>query len=290
MNIQEVIDRIKRYCKSTTEYDRPVSDEHDKVLYGENLTRRCTGIVTTAFTSIDTIKCAVRERANLIISHEGMFWNHGDETEWLKNNEIFEKKKKLLDEYGIVVWRNCEYMTSGIKMNQGYVDGIAYGFVKTMGWEEQLSLENVQTGCTGFYLKFDFSNQGFTVEDIAKQCKKTMGLNGISIVGDKQKKVRRLYLCRHQFLGYIDNQIIKDLYHDEVDCVICGELVDYTVSAFVRDSRMVGSPKAIINVGNFNICECGMRYTEKWMPLAIEDKGIEVKFVTSGDTVSSYIL
>ena len=36
-------------------------------------------------------------------------------------------KKKLLDETGIVVWRNHDYIHSGIWMENQWVDGIFYG-------------------------------------------------------------------------------------------------------------------------------------------------------------------
>lgn len=290
MKIGEVIDRIKDYCKHTTEFGKEVSDEHDKIIYDSGLENECTGIVTTAFASVDVIRKAAQMNANLIISHEGMFWNHGDDTSWLSENTVFKKKTQLLHKYGITVWRNCEYMNSGIKRETGYVDAIAYGFVKTMGWGKYLDPRNIETGCTGYYLKFDLSEKDVTAEDIARECKRATKLNGITLVGNKSAKVKKLYLSRHQFLGVIDKQIIEDIEQDKVDCIICGEMVDYTVAEYIRDGVQAGIPKAIIKMGNFNICDCGMKFTENWMPEAIQDETVKVTFVSGEDPVSKYII
>ena len=71
--------------------------QRDKVLYG-NVDQECTGIVTSCWASVDVIKYVIEKGANLIISHEALFWNHGDHQEWLeesKNKCLFRKKKTI---------------------------------------------------------------------------------------------------------------------------------------------------------------------------------------------------
>lgn len=287
MQVKEVIKQIKSYCKGITEYGKKVDDNHDKILYDGGLNQTCTGIVTAVFCSIDVIQYAIKTHANLIISHEGMFWNHGDETNWLQDNQVYQKKKELLDQYGISVWRNFEYIISGIPKEHGYVDGIAYGFVKEMGWESNLNPKHLLNGCHGFYLSFNFPDD-IRVEELAKHCIAKLGLQGVTIVGDPHKQVKKLYFYRHQFLGYIDHQIIKELEDDDVDCAICGEMIDSSVSAYVRDSNMIGKSRAIIKVGNFNICECGMKYAASWIPNALSEE-VTVTYCATADSVSLYL-
>ena len=106
MLIQTVIDNIKEYHKGVFE-GKQIDEQttRDKVLYG-NPHQECTGIITTCWASVDVIREAAKRGANLIIAHEALFWNHGDHTDWLQeeNNQSFLAKKKLLDEAGIV-WR-----------------------------------------------------------------------------------------------------------------------------------------------------------------------------------------
>ncbi len=124
MLIQTVIDHIKEYHKGVFE-GKQIDEQttRDKVLYG-NPHQECTGIITTCWASVDVIREAAKRGANLIIAHEALFWNHGDHTDWLQeeNNQSFLAKKKLLDEAGIVVWRDHDYIHSGIPMEDQEAD------------------------------------------------------------------------------------------------------------------------------------------------------------------------
>lgn len=98
MKISEIIDIVKKNCKGYGTIDE--SKTRDKVLYGD-VDKECTGIVTTIYASYDVIKKANEQGANFIIAHEALFWNHGDHTDWLKDNETFKLKKQLLEEPGM---------------------------------------------------------------------------------------------------------------------------------------------------------------------------------------------
>lgn len=76
MKISEVIEICKRNCKGYGIIDD--NKTRDQVLYGE-IDKECTGIVTTVFASYDVIKQASELGANLVITHESCFWNHGDQ-------------------------------------------------------------------------------------------------------------------------------------------------------------------------------------------------------------------
>ena len=135
MLISEVIQTIKDACKGTW-MGQPIDDTktRDKILYG-NPDTECTGIVTTIYASPDVIRKAHELGANLIIAHEALLWNHGDHREWLEEseNKVYLAKKKLMDDYGITVWRFHDYIHSGIPHNGGYIDGIFYRVTHKIG-------------------------------------------------------------------------------------------------------------------------------------------------------------
>ena len=137
MKIQEVIDRIKKYSRGVSEDGTPINDEttRDQVLFGTT-DKECTGIVTTCFASVEVIRKAKELGANLIISHEALFWNHGDHTDWLEEdqNKVYLRKKTLLLEDGITVWRDHDYIHSGLPNGKGgWYDGIFKGFLYETG-------------------------------------------------------------------------------------------------------------------------------------------------------------
>ena len=137
MKISTIIENMKKYHKGYGTIDEEKT--RDKVLYG-NVDQECTGIVTSCWASVDVIKYAIEKGANLIISHEALFWNHGDHQEWLEEskNSVYLEKRKLLDDHQIVVWRDHDYIHSGIPYKGDYIDGIFLGLAKKMGWEDKL--------------------------------------------------------------------------------------------------------------------------------------------------------
>src|SRR5215216_79495 len=60
-----------------------------------------TGIVTTMFATIPVIKKAIHAKANFIIAHEPTFYNHTDETDWLKDDKVYQYKAALLKDNNI---------------------------------------------------------------------------------------------------------------------------------------------------------------------------------------------
>ena len=68
-----------------------------------------TGIVTAMFATVDVIRKAIALGANFIIAHEPTFYNHVDDTSWLKNDDVYQYKANLLKEHNIAVWRNHDY-------------------------------------------------------------------------------------------------------------------------------------------------------------------------------------
>ena len=94
MKISTIIENMKKYHKGYGTIDEEKT--RDKVLYG-NVDQECTGIVTSCWASVDVIKYVIEKGANLIISHEALFWNHGDHQEWLEEskNSVYLEKRKL---------------------------------------------------------------------------------------------------------------------------------------------------------------------------------------------------
>jgi putative NIF3 family GTP cyclohydrolase 1 type 2 len=276
MEISQVISKIKDYHKGEVSGQK-ITDENtrDKILYG-NENQECTGIVTTVFASIEVIRKAHELGANLIIVHEALFWNHGDQQEWLmkSQNETYLAKKKLLDDYQIVVWRNHDYVHSGIPLDDGsYVDGIFYGFAKEMGWVQypQDSKESLMT----------FQIPEVSAENLAYELISKMHLEGARIIGNTKTKVRKVQIPFHIFGDA--KELITEMDKTDIDALLAMELVDFSISEYVRDSSMLNRNKVIITVGHFNMEEPGMKYMSSYIPQAIECD-VPCHFIQSGDT------
>lgn len=273
MLISEIIENLKEYHKGYGKIDDDTT--RDKVLYG-SLDKECTGIVTTCWPSVDVIESTHKKGANLIICHEALFWNHGDHTEWLNSekNKMFLRKKALLDKYDITIWRNHDYIHSGIPVGDRYIDGIFYGFMKYIGWDKyQINNDN-------FFLCFDIPTR--KVCDIANEIITKFNLNGAKIIGNIGMPVNKIAVCGH-IMGE-NNELINQINDSDIDLIIALELIDYTVSEYIEDISEEFGDKAMLTVGHFNTEEPGMEYMLEYLAEAIKDDNkIPKYFIKSGD-------
>lgn len=271
MKISQVIEQIKHYHKGTDPHGLPIDPvkTRDQILYG-NTDAECTGIVTCIYASIEIIEQARKSGANLIVCHEALFWNHGDHTDWLADDPIFQKKKDLLEQAGVVVFRNHDYVHSGIPVNGGYIDGIFYGLAEKLGWVSYM----VEHDPMHYHLP------SIKADELARQIKEKLGYNGIRLIGNRNALVQNVWIPVH-ILGRNDNEKITTIAQEKVDCVLAYELIDFTVAEYIRDAGQLGENKAIITMGHFNGEQPGMEYMAQYLqPLFPE---ISVRFVPCGD-------
>lgn len=281
MKINEIIEIIKSTSKGGEGllFNFKEKDTTDVIKYG-NGDKECNGIITTCFASIPVIKKAKELGANLIIAHEALFWNHGDHQDWLTDNKAYIIKKQLLDETGVVVWRNHDYMHSGIKVNNQWKDAIFYGLADYLGWTDYI----IKNDSIPMDYEFD---KPISAKELAKELIEKLHLNGTRIIGDPNTLIKKATIPMH-ILGSIDNSITKRVNDENIDCLITMEITDFTTAEYIRDASYAGLNKCIIAIGHFNLEEFGMKYYEKYLP-TILGKDIKITYIQSGDPFN-YIL
>lgn len=183
---------------------------------------------------------------------------------------------KLLEEHNIVVWRNHGYIHTGMETPDGLSDGIFYGVMKALGWEDY------QTGDMRFPVNYTLPET--TAEEVAKHLVEKLSLNGLRLIGDPQAKISNVHIPLH-VMGN-DNDKIELVEKENIDGIIAMEVIDYTLSEYVRDAALSGHLKVIFSVGHFNLEEVGMEYMLTYLPELVGD--IPCHFVQSGDSFSYY--
>ena len=287
MKIKEVIDKMINY-HSGQKLDSDM--KRDQILFGNEFSNKeCTGIVTTTWANIDVIKTAIKRGANLIICHEALFWNHGDHTDWLtaNKNKTFALKKQLLEDNQIVVWRDHDHIHfGGIPVKDQYFDGIFYGFAQEMGWAEYAT--GGVKGTAG-YLRAKYREYQIPQTTVASVAQKLMAkgdLNGCKIFGDPLTPVSKVLIPTHN-LGDA-KELITKIDQENFDLVLGLEVIDFTLSEYIRDSNMLGLNKALLTIGHFNLEEFGVKYMMNYLPQIFANQ-IPCSFVKAGDSYN-YLL
>lgn len=274
MLISEVIQKIIDNSGDVM-MGQKIDPEHtrDIVIHGST-DKECTGIVTTCFASVDVIREAGLCGANLIVTHESIFWNHMH-NEPLAEWPTYQEKCALLDELGITVWRYHDHIHAGIPVGPDGAlrDGIFYGLAHELGWEAYLVPD--QLSC------MNYSIPAAPAREVAEHVVRSAGVTGCRIIGDPDALVSRIRVPYHLF-GNDDLEAIRSLEYDGIDCYLAMEVVDFTAAEYARDASQLGHPRVIINLGHFNGEEPGMKFIVGWLT-DLFDKAIPVSFVQSGD-------
>ncbi len=272
MKIQEAIDKVVAYHP-----DLGRETDTDVLKYGDP-EKECSGIAVTCFGSSDVIRKAAEKGANLLIVHEPLFWNHPDQTGWLQDDLIYQRKKALLDETGMVVYRDHDRIHgSGWGNDRKTVDGIFYGIMKELGWEDYLISSPLKP------LLYKFPERDAT--ELGIELKEKLGLSGLRIVGDPHAKVSTVYLCEHvndRPSKEEGDRKVREAIENDADAFIPLECIDWTLSAYVRDSSMLGRPRVLYNTGHFNLEELGMKYLAECLQPIMGDTAVE--YIPSGDS------
>ena len=225
--------------------------------------QKVTGIVTTMFATITVIREAIELKANFIIAHEPTFYNHADDTVWLDADPVYQFKRKLLDEYGITVWRNHDYVHSLA------IDGVQAGVVKELGWEE-------------YYRQHAVLNlPETTLGNLITHIKTKMNVPALRYVGDLSQKLSKIALMPGAAGGRRQIEMIQK---EKPEVLICGESPEWETPEYVRNANEMGEKLGLIVIGHSASEEGGSEFMADWVRKTIS--GMPVFHVPSGNSLT----
>ena len=287
MTIQDVISRILAYHPPAEGYRG--CDEF-KCGKPED---ECTGIVTAMAATPDVIREAVCLHSNLILVHEPTNHTSADLPGWEEDfpNHVYTEKMRLLNEHHIAVWRDHDHL------HMHRPDGIFTGVLRYMGWEPWA----VTDGSMGMFNHFIVTLPSpMTLRELMHSLKETIGIHGIRYIGPADMPVRKLAIVGHLYPAPVPPdakegrpreysvQIIRYFEEQQVDVILPGETIDWTVLSYVRDAVQQGKNRAAILLGHFNWEELGMRYARDWLQPLVGN-ALNVTYVPSGDMYDYFL-
>jgi putative NIF3 family GTP cyclohydrolase 1 type 2 len=241
MNVRQVVDVILAMNGGRT-----IENTCDQLIEGD-WDQQVTSVVTTCMATIDVIRQSIAMGCNLIITHEPTYFTASDRLEWVKDDPVYQQKTALINDNRISIWRYHDHM------HTGNTDLIYTGLLKDLGWTDYKNTE--------FPLPHCYTIPSTSVVDLIGFLKKTLGLKVVRVVGNLDMQCSRVgILVGGGSLGLGQEEMPARLMNDQqLDVMICGEITEWTLSAYVRDAAAMGFNKAMIIVGHERSEEPGMK-------------------------------
>ncbi len=182
------------------------------------------------------IKQAAAWGADMILTHEPTFYTNDDTAD---TDAVTLVKQQLIAEHNIVI---CRFHDG---MHTAFPDPIAEGLVK------QASLSGEMCDSVHFRLE-----ESMTARELATLLKVRCGLSHVRLIGAPTQPISMLGL----YLGAPDgNRVMADLKSGQSDCIVIGEVCEWSIGEYVRDAAQLGFARSMIILGHVGAERDGMR-------------------------------
>lgn len=240
LTVKEIIDIILKEIPGA-----PFNETVDTLKSG-SLDQPVTGIISSSFATVSIIERAVALKANFIIVHEPTFYNHRDDTDWLKGNDVYEYKMSLLEKHKIAVWPFHDYWHSHRP------DGVQTGVLEALGWTQYADKTEPHI----------VTLPSTSLKQLVATVKSKLGIQMVRVIGDSSQPCKRIALLPGAAGGRRQITAINEI---KPDLVIVGELSEWETSEYVRDARAMGKNLALIVLGHAVSEEPGMKWLVPWL-------------------------
>ncbi|MDE3195890.1 MAG: Nif3-like dinuclear metal center hexameric protein [Acidobacteriota bacterium] len=211
------------------------------------------GIATTAMATVDVLRQAAKQNANLVLTYEPAFFSKAERP--MPDDPVYSAKKEFIEKNGLVVAR----VTKIPNMLEGLAD--------SLGW----SKHRVKAGDALYEIPAASAEQ--TVAAIRSKLNLRGGLRA---VGDRKAQVRRVLL--HP--GPMTPAIMWARY-TEVDMVVAGEVREWENTHYAADIFTAGQKRNLVTVGRVMSEDPGMRLFAESLKSVVKEA--PATFIAAGD-------
>jgi putative NIF3 family GTP cyclohydrolase 1 type 2 len=223
-----------------------------------------TGIAVTMMATFDVLRRAAASRKNLVITHEPTFFNHQDQTaDFEKEHDpVWAEKEAFIKEHNLIVWRFHDHW------HLREPDGILTGMVRALGWQTFQSPGNPGV----------FALPETTLDALARDIKKRLGIHVLRVVGDPHLKVTQVGL-KPGASGFAAHR--QMLQRNDVQVLVIGEAQEWETVEYAADAATEGRQKALIILGHIPSEQAGMEDCAVWLRTFITS--VPVEFVPASE-------
>lgn len=236
VSVQSVLDQLMEPV------DR-IEDTVDTLKFGDpNI--EVKGIATTFTATYRVLKETIDLGANLLITHEGLFYHHRDKVNYLADDPVYLEKRKFIEESGLAIYRFHDYW------HRYKPDGVMKGLIQTLEWQSYV--EKYSSASVILTIP------SMTIERVAEHMKKKLDIGFLRCLGDLSMTSKRVGML----VGYRGGgEMAIPLFEEEnLDLIIVGEGPEWETPEYVKDGISQGRQKALMILGHAESEEPGMKY------------------------------
>jgi len=234
-----------------------------------------SGVATTAMATMDVLSRAVREKTNLILTLEPVYFSRTDAQPQATpspgggrgvaginpEDPVFLAKKEFVQKNGLVVFRLYD------NWRNRKPDPFATGLARTMGWTKYAA--------AGDPLRYDIP--AVTIQALSESLATRLNARaGIRVVGDPQSRVRRIAMLPGVSPLAATVKALPDC-----DLVLAGETREWESVEYAQDTVASGQKKGLIMLGRVLSEDPGMNVCADWLKTVIPE--LPVRWLPVGD-------
>jgi putative NIF3 family GTP cyclohydrolase 1 type 2 len=262
---QEVLERIQKNLGVPWQ-----TETLDGFKSGEPSTE-VSGVGVTAMATMEVLSRAVREKTNLVVTFEPVFFGRMDGASApaagrgmvgiTPDDPVFLAKKEFIQKNGLVVFRFYDNWRSRRP------DPFATGLAQIMGWTKY------QAGGNALQYEIPSITIGALAEGLRTRLKARAG---IRVVGDARTRVRRIAMLPGVSPLASTMKALPDS-----DLVLAGEVREWESVEYAQDAVAAGQNKGLIMLGRVVSEEPGMNVCADWLKSLIPEA--PVRWLPAGD-------
>ena len=226
-----------------------------------------SGVAVTVAATLDVLQRAVAIGANLVITHEPLYYDHANaaiDALSADGDPVYQAKRDLIADHGLVVWRLHD------QWHDRRPDGIADGTRRALGWDA--------ADADGLYAVPPPS-----LAQLAADVGAALGAGAVRYLGDPEQPVRKVGL-NPGFVGFDRNR--RTLVQPGLDVLVVGEAHEWELGEYVADAVTLaasggGPAKGLVVVGHYPSEEAGQVLLAEWLAELVP--GVPVTLVRAGD-------
>ncbi|OMF20314.1 Nif3-like dinuclear metal center hexameric protein [Paenibacillus sp. FSL H8-0259] len=213
------------------------------------------GIVTAFSASQYVIEQAALLGANLIITHEGVYYSHQDNREGLENDPVYRQKSELVASTGVGIYRFHDYV------HRYTPDGIIEGLLRELEWEPYVERHLPHVSI--------LSVPAASVSEIAGYLKQQLHIPYVRAAGNLSAVCSRVGVL----VGYRGGgaATIPLFEQESLDLIIAGEGPEWETPEYIRDAVRQGRSRALIMLGHAESEAPGMKLLAQRLALQFPD-------------------